>query len=238
MATYLINAIASIPSNPQDDDVIRFGTPITTGIPTTIKKANGTTTEDAIGVGYEYRYFASQSAWLKIGGDAIVTTPLRDTPVLATGEFAGALLGAVHNDKASGRLRKLGLGILQQALQAVNPIKVSIQKDTVWTGNPPGNIWVNKDLNIKSGTTRYNFDDYIFMQVIYNFNYSELIPISDFKMTNQTNYLVVSPSKTDTAGAHVAYNNNTSFYTRRRGNYAAHINRIDAYKLVVSLETP
>ena len=74
MAVDLINAVSNIPASPTAGDVIRFGTAITSGIPSNVKKANGTTTETAISVGDEYRYISTN--WMKIGGDPIPTTTI------------------------------------------------------------------------------------------------------------------------------------------------------------------
>ena len=64
------------------------------------------------------------------------TTPLKDQSTLdVASEAATAILGAVHNDTERGRLRKLGMAILHQALQAANPLQIKIE-DTTLFENP------------------------------------------------------------------------------------------------------
>ena len=231
MATYLINAIASIPSNPQDDDVIRFGTPITTGIPSTIKKADGTTTEDAIVVGYEYRYFSSQSAWLKIGGDPIITTPLRDAPVLATSEFLSAILGAVHTNNPDGRLRKLGFALAHQALQEVNPLEIS-SEEVVLYAKQSTSITANTSLDIKTGITRHLFDDgYTFIAAFLGSSATKnftMVPIDEFRDTNNTFRL--------TSSINIRYVNDTTF--RLLGSGGQQTLEIKGISFSIELETP
>ena len=130
MAATLINAVADIPASPTAGDIIRFGTQITSGIPSSVKKANGTTTETLITVGSEYRYISTN--WMRIGGDVIITTPLKDADLLDSGEFADAILGAVHNDLSSGELRQFGLSLFHQALQSVNPLEVSLETTAIF----------------------------------------------------------------------------------------------------------
>ena len=161
MAVSLINSIANIPMSPDDGDIIRFSVAITSGIPNTVKKANGTTTETAIVVGAEYRYIGAN--WLKIGGDEIETTPLRNATTLdVSSEAADAILGAVHNAQASGRLRQFGFAVAHQALQAANPL--SIGRVTLYDGNPSSGT---NNLDIRTGSTRHNFtDDYFLIELL------------------------------------------------------------------------
>ena len=169
MASTLINTIAQIPSNPDPGDIIRFGAVITTGIPNTIKKADGATTENRIGIGNEYRWYGTN--WLKIGGDSIETIPLKDATILDSSEFENMIMAAVHNNKNSGRLRKFGSSILHRALQSANAL--GFHFETIYNETVPNNIKGrtpsipegNINLDYKSGSSgpRYSFDDYIFL---------------------------------------------------------------------------
>ena len=161
MAVHLISSIAQIPASPAAGDIIRFSAAITTGIPSTLKKIDGTTQETAIGVGSEYRYFSPN--WLKIGSD-VSATPLKDAPVLAATEFSNAILAAVHNETASGRIRKFGIAILHKALQAVNPLQLEFEDVVLYERTadadiPESSATLPIDLDIKTGVTRHNFND-------------------------------------------------------------------------------
>ena len=249
MATYLINAIASIPSNPQDDDVIRFETPITTGIPSTIKKADGTTTEAAIGVGYEYRYFASQSAWLKIGGDPIITTPLRSATLADMSEASTMILGGVHTDTPAGRIRKFGLKVLHQLLQSVAPTQLNITYDVIYkndSGVPAGNgAGGTQNLDIKSGTTRYDFSDYTFFIAFF---LRGTVPSIKPSRVYYGSTLFLGPDFLDKNRSYGYHNGNRSTWIWKTSNTSFRIHRthtsgsklfaMHGYKTPVSIGTP
>ena len=174
MAVTLINSISSIPGSPTAGDIVRFSAAITAGIPSTVKKANGTTRETAIVVGSEYRYIGTN--WLKIGGDEIVTTPLKDATVLASSEFEDMIMGAVHNSQNSGRLRQFGASLLHQALQVANPLGLTIEDIDIFSRDYGSELWIPNapvlgtaiDLDIKEGTTRHSFaDDYFAYSIVF-----------------------------------------------------------------------
>ena len=95
------------------------------------------------------------------------TNPLKDQPILDVASEAGtAILGAVHNDTETGRLRKLGMAILHQALQAANPLELNLVKDTLVEnvdGSSRSNFIVNLDDN-------FSFDNYLFFSVLIEAN--------------------------------------------------------------------
>ena len=122
------------------------------------------------------------------------TTPLKDQPVLAPSEFENAILGAVHNDTANGRLRKLGMAILHQALQSANPLGFTTEETVIYSEK---NVSAGTDisLDIKSGSTRHSFaDGYSFISVERFFNTKgehRLIPIGVFNLSNNSRRLAL-----------------------------------------------
>ena len=253
MASTLINAVADIPSSPTAGDIVRFGTAISTGIPSNVKKANGTTTETLITVGSEYRYIGTN--WMRIGGDVIETIPLKDASILDSAEFASAIMGAVHNDLDSGKLRQFGMSLLHQALQSVNPIIVGLETTTIFErayGSeifiPSGSTSVTINLDIESGSIRHSFNDgyfgYLFIITSSQTNNTTkrirpaFVWQEDIDITYPPNF-DANQGTQHAAGLrliHIKKINNTSF--KIAINTAEYLQKIIGYKLVVSLETP
>ena len=261
MAATLVNAVADIPASPTAGDIVRFGTAISTGIPSNVKKANGTTTETLITVGSEYRYIGTN--WMRIGGDVIDTTPLKDASVLDSGEFADMVMGAIHNDLASGELRQFGASLLHQALQDVNPIEVSLETTAIFerdygseinipnvSGNP---VIIN--LDIDSGSIRHSFADgyfgyrFIFTNSQTNNASKSIMPM--FLWQEDIDISYPSGYDTDRGTFHPLANlvntdfdisirkiNDTSFRAAKTGAFGLYIQKIIGYKLEASLETP
>ena len=248
MAATLVNAVADIPASPTAGDIVRFGTAISTGIPSNVKKANGTTTETSITVGSEYRYIGTN--WMRIGGDVIETTPLKDASVLDSGEFASMILGAVHNDLDSGELRQFGTSLLHQALQSANPIQVGLETTIMFERNYGSEVALSGTINldIESGTIRHSFNGGYFG---YLFIVTEHQAASTAKRLYprfiwQEDIDIVYPTGDDPIFG-TAHNmsssrlffirkiNNTSFEGRTSDTY---LQKIIGYKLAVSLETP
>ena len=264
MAATLVNAVADIPASPTAGDIVRFGTAITTGIPSNVKKANGTTTETLITVGSEYRYIGTN--WMRIGGDVIETTPLKDATVLGSSEFADAILGAVHNDLVSGKLRQFGVSILHQALQDVNPIEVGLETTAIFERTYGSELYIPHsnenvltiNLDIETGTTRHSFADgyfgYLFILVNSQTNNTnkELVPLFIWQESIDISYPpnfdadkgtvhilgIESGSSTHTRIL-IRKVNNTSFKsTHLNLNDDLYLQKIIGYKLETSLETP
>ncbi len=253
MAVHLISAISAIPASPAAGDIIRFSAAITTGIPSTLKKVDGTTTETAIAVGSEYRYYGTN--WLKIGSD-VSATPLKDVSVLASTEFSNAILAAVHNETASGRIRKFGMSILHKALQAVNPLQLQLETVTLYevTSNddiPISSITNPIQLDIKQGITRHNFNDGYFAFEIYKGRdpYSPRNPdgyahdesIIVFKdrwfATQQSGGEVIKFAGTSKVPT-VWKASNTSFFGWAESGFKTDIFKIEGHRLTLNLKTP
>lgn len=105
--------------------------------------------------------------------------PLKDEPILSDTEFADAILGAISDGTTTGRARQLGIALLHQALQAVNPLQLAVDdvvlyERTARTDLPLASKTVPVQLDIKQGTTRHNFDDGYFAFTILagRFNYT------------------------------------------------------------------
>ena len=258
MAATLINAVADIPASPTAGDIIRFGTEITSGIPSSVKKANGTTTETLITVGSEYRYISTN--WMRIGGDVIITTPLKDADVLASGEFADAILGAVHNDLVSGELRQFGFSLLHQALQSVNPLEVGLETTTIFERDYGSEASIARtsfttiNLDIESGVIRHSFADgyfgYLFIftdQTTDNVSKSlgsifllqEVIDAS-YPTNYHADYGFNYDVRFDTLATRVSIRkiNNTSFKARAPDITGFYLQKIIGYKLEAGLQTP
>ena len=90
--------------------------------------------------------------------------PLKDEPILSAAEFEDAILGAISDGTARGRARQLGLAILHQALQAVNPLQLATEDVVLFekTDQFASGSTQQFDLNIKESTTRHNFNDNYF----------------------------------------------------------------------------
>ena len=235
MAVTLINSISSIPGSPTAGDIVRFSAAITAGIPSTVKKANGTTRETAIVVGSEYRYIGTN--WLKIGGDEIVTTPLKDATVLASSEFEDMIMGAVHNDQNSGRLRQFGASLLHQALQAANPLELTIETDVIFAQDIATAGTYN--LSIESGSTRYSFVDYQLL-VIEIATSQTVNPTTSMILAKEWNDVYDSSRQvlisTGTAQVSTYKVSDTSFYSSVHNNVS--VQRIVGLKINFALETP
>ena len=238
MAVTLINSISSIPGSPTAGDIIRFSVVITSGIPSTVKKANGTTRETTIAVGSEYRYIGTN--WLKIGGDEIVTTPLKDATVLASSEFGNMIMAAVHNSQNAGRLRQFGASLLHQALQEANPLEGSTERIILFNESTNAG---NNNLGIRTGVIRHSFnDDYFaiaFIGTQSNFPNDSFpllyIPIEIWDDTNSGQRLQYFTRGTSVGTAYIYKVSNTSF------NINAPVPadlKIYGYKLSFALETP
>ena len=241
MAIDLINAISAIPSSPDEGDIIRFSTSITSGIPNIVKKANGTTRETSIIVGGEYRYIGTN--WLKIGGDEIQTTPLKDATVLVESEFENMIMGAVHNSQNSGRLRQLGASILHQALQAANPLSLQFENDIIFENDINSSGTYN--LDIRTGSTPYTFTDY--QSLVFESGTSPidtahatyLIPRSVFETEYDSSrpLRVAAQAGGNSSSPEIYRVSNTSFYCML-GNNAYSIQKIIGIKVNLNLETP
>ena len=252
MAATLVNAVADIPASPTAGDIVRFGTAISTGIPSNVKKANGTTTEILITVGSEYRYIGTN--WMRIGGDVIETIPLKDASVLASAEFASAIMGAVHNDLDSGKLRQFGMSLLHQALQSVNPITVGLETTAIFERDYGSETEIASpttiNLDIESGITRHSFADgyfgYLFIvvnQTADNINkriYPFIMFQEEIDIIYPSNYTANYGTEYNIGSNRVSIRkiNNTSFYARRTGASSPYLQKIIGYKLETSLETP
>lgn len=242
MAVSLINAVANIPedANSSDGDIIRFSTTITSNIPSKVKKADGTTTEDDIKAGYEYRRITSGSSvlWMKIGGDPLQITPLKDVLTLASGDFENAIIGAVHNSANSGRIRKLGLSLLHRALQSVNPLELSITTEIIFAQDIASAGTYN--LSIKTGSERYKFSDYQFLIFECGWDQTEplfpsAIPTEAFE--NRYTSTKSARIRAEGSGTVEFYRvSDTSFYSTITGDFS--IQRILGVKVGVALETP
>ena len=264
MAATLVNAVADIPASPTAGDIVRFGTAITSGIPSNVKKANGTTTETLITVGSEYRYIGTN--WMRIGGDVIETTPLKDATVLASSEFADAILGAVHNDLVSGKLRQFGMSLLHQALQDVNPIQVSLETTAIFERDYGSEVDIPNrtesygtiNLDIESGNTRHSFADgyfgylFIFVNSQTDNTSKEIMPLfvwqEDIDISYPSNYhadrgtgnILGKRGTTNPYIIHIRKVNDTSFKTQfyTVQTEELYLQKIIGYKLETSLETP
>ena len=257
MAVHLINSIASIPASPAAGDIIRFSAAITTGIPSTLKKVDGTTTETAIAVGSEYRYYGGPQLWLKIGSD-VSATPLKDVSVLASTEFSSAILAAVHNETASGRIRKFGMSILHKALQAVNPLQLTFEHVTLYNKTahadlPTASKTVPVQLDIRTGVTRHSFEDGYFAftffmtraaysdrtPVGFRFNREKFVFKARWDATQQSGgetIKITDQGATRLPGFYKA--SDTSFYAWTDLNFKTDIYKVVGHKLSLGLKTP
>ena len=254
MAVHLINAISAIPASPAAGDIIRFSAAITTGIPSTLKKVDGTTTETAIAVGSEYRYYGTN--WLKIGSD-VSATPLKDVSVLASTEFSTAILAAVHNETASGRIRKFGMSILHKALQAVNPLQFSIEDVTLYnrtaiTDLPQSSNTVPISLDIRTGVTRHNFDDGYFAFTFlgrrttyttksanaYRYQVERFILKHRWFATQDGNEVINLNDSGVTDTPRIWKASNTTFFAHAGVNKVTGLYSIIGHKLKLGLQTP
>ena len=255
MAVHLINSIASIPASPAAGDIIRFSAAITTGIPSTLKKIDGTTTETAIAVGSEYRYYGTN--WLKIGSD-VSATPLKDVSVLASTEFSSAILAAVHNETASGRIRKFGMSILHKALQAVNPLglvfeHVPLYNKTAEADLPRASKTTPVDLDIKTGVTRHSFADGYFAFTFFTnrgtytdrdpdgfrFRYQRFIFKDQWDATQQSGgeaIVFIDSGANRLPGIWKA--SDTTFYVWTDTGFKINVYKIVGHKLTLGLKTP
>ena len=233
MATTLINAISDIPASPTAGDIIRFGTAITSGIPNKVKKANGTTRETIIIVGSEYRYIGTN--WMKIGGDEIETTPLKDITTLAESEFETMIMGAVHNAQNSGRLRKFGLSLLHQALLEVNPLSFELERETLYDNT------ITVDGTYIFDNSR-NINDYLFLEfetlngVVGGAStvYYIITTKNKWKRTSSTSFLRIHEN-TGATTSELYYVSDTSFYIDKSTSGNPDL-KIYGYKPSISLE--
>lgn len=90
--------------------------------------------------------------------------PLKDEPTLSDSEFAKAILGAISDGTAGGRARQLGIALLHQALQAVNPLQITVEDVVLYERTTSGDLPAVSlstpvQLDIKTGVTRHNFND-------------------------------------------------------------------------------
>ena len=72
------------------------------------------------------------------------------------------IMGAVHNELNSGRLRKFGSSILHQALQEANPLKITYEETDIFSRDFGSQLSIARsditiDLDIKTGQTRHSF---------------------------------------------------------------------------------
>ena len=255
MAVHLISAISAIPASPAAGDIIRFSAAITTGIPSTLKKVDGTTTETAIAVGSEYRYYGTN--WLKIGSD-VSATPLKDVSVLASTEFSNAIMAAVHNETASGRIRKFGMSILHKALQAVNPLQLTFEHVTLYERTaqadlPDGSTVNPVSLDIRTGVTRHNFNDgyFAFSFFSHRLNYTSRNPDGFYFAASRFVFKDRWDATQQSAGEVIQFYDiggqrlpglwkasNTSFYVWTDSGYNINIYKIVGHKLKIGLKTP
>ena len=166
------------------------------------------------------------------------TTPLKDQPVLAPSEFENAILGAVHNDTANGRLRKLGMAILHQALQAANPLGFTTEETVIYSEKSTS-VSTDISLDIKSGSTRHSFaDSYSFIATERFFGNKvehRLIPIGVFNLLNNSRRLALYEYSNQNTPV-IWRVSDTSF--RMGGNSgASYLVKITGIQLTVSLET-
>ena len=183
------------------------------------------------------------------------TSPLKDQTPLNASEFTTAILGAVHDNTEQGRLRKLGFAIAHQALQAVNPLRLTFEEVTLFensTGSLTHNITTPYNLDIKSGLTRHNFnDDYFgFTFVFYESTQSKTNPDrlgphkQDFIWKNKWFETQTDTTKSVAWSAthgtsHFWKSSDTSFFaTNNSTGLNPEIKRIIGHKITLELETP
>ena len=184
------------------------------------------------------------------------TTPLKDQSTLdVASEAATAILGAVHNDTERGRLRKLGMAILHQALQAANPLQIKIE-DTTLFENPSSSVRdaIVTNLDIKQGVTRHNFDDgyfaftFVFRERTSTDSNPDRVGAWFEKFISKDRWFATQLSNTkgiygiddDREFKSIFFKvSNTSFGCKEDSSPAnPSIKRIIGHKLILSLETP
>lgn len=183
--------------------------------------------------------------------------PLKDEPILSAAEFEDAILGAISDGTTAGRARQLGLTLLQQALQAVNPLQLQLTDVILYnrvTANdlPFSSTSVPVNLDIKEGTTRHNFDDGYFgftflrNRVAYTNKDSDAYHFSDERFISRDRWFatqdgdevirIVDRGVTRTPGLWKA--SNTSFFANLDTNHKTDLFRIIGHRLSISLQTP
>lgn len=180
--------------------------------------------------------------------------PLKDEPILSDSEFEDAILGAISDGTAQGRARQLGIALLHQALQEVNPLQLvtestTLYKRTTQTDLPNSSLTTAINLDIKQGTTRHNFNDGYFAFTFFRGRHN-------FANTNPDRYshetILVFKDRwfaTQQAGGEIIQYggirpprvwkaSNTSFFSFSAAGFKTDIYRIDGHKLSLNLQTP
>ena len=183
--------------------------------------------------------------------------PLKDEPILSASEFADAILGAISDGTTTGRARQLGIALLHQALQAVNPLQLQLEDVTLYdrassSGLPQSSKTVPVQLDIRTGSTRHNFNDgyfaftflrsrtnYTFKDTnAYHFGGERFVFKDRWFATQDGNEVIriVDRGVTRTPGVWKA--SNTSFFAFLDNNHRTDIYRIVGHRLAINLQNP
>ena len=175
------------------------------------------------------------------------TTPLKDQPILdVASEATTAILGAVHDNTSQGRLRKLGIAILHQALQVANPFNLELESVEILARTSANaivssNVFSEYDLDIKEGITRHSFEDnyYSFTFILSNPSGTSLesFYFSKNEIDLTSNTVSVSKPRPNSTFRFRKLSN-TSFELMRTANYSMPgLIKIIGHKINLELET-
>ena len=183
--------------------------------------------------------------------------PLKDEPILSPSEFADAILGAISDGTTTGRARQLGIALLHQALQAVNPLQLLIEDVTLYDRKTSADLAVSSktvpvQLDIRTGATRHNFNDGYFAftflrgRVAYSFKDANAYIFSDQRFVTKDRWFatqggnevirIVDRGITRAPGVWKA--SNTSFFAFLDNGHRNDIYRIVGHRLAINLKNP
>lgn len=180
--------------------------------------------------------------------------PLKDEPILSASEFENAILGAISDGTARGRVRQLGIALLHQALQATNPLELSVETTTLYerTDNaslPISSITVPVNLDIKQGATRHNFTDGYFAFTFFEgridytnrnpdgyYHESNFVFKDRWFATQQPGGEVIRFEGTRPPSVWKA--SDTSFFAFAHASQRNNISKVVGHKFLLNLQTP
>ena len=181
--------------------------------------------------------------------------PLKDEPILSASEFEEAILGAISDGTAQGRARQLGIAILHQALQAVNPLELIIENVTLYERTSNADIPLSSrsapiQLDIKQGVTRHNFNDGYFAFTFFRGHHAystrspEAYYHSNFKFVFKDRWFATQAGNeiirfTGTQRVPAIWKaSDTSFFGFTANSFKTDIYKVVGHKLLLNLRTP
>ena len=181
--------------------------------------------------------------------------PLKDEPTLSDSEFEDAILGAISDGTAQGRARQLGIALLHQALQEVNPLQLTVESTTLYertaiTDLPASSLTTPINLDIKEGATRHNFNDGYFAFTFFSsrtnftnpnpdrYSHRTIFVFKDRWFNTQGAGNEVIQGYVGTSPPRIWKASNTSFFAFVAAGNTTSLYRIDGHKLSLNLQTP